>query len=91
MLSTSCEIQLQRMSVMEQRRDSLAAGVRKDDVYYFKNPPHILSYASCVGKKEGEGPLGHCFDVVAKDDHFGQESWEKGKKNHLLTAISKSC
>ena len=72
---------------MEQRRDSLAAGVRKDDVYYFKHPAYILSYASCVGKKEGEGPLGHCFDVVGKDDHFGQETWEQAEKVMVQTSL----
>ena len=72
---------------MEQRRDSLGAGVRKDDVYYFEHPPRVLSYASCVGKKEGEGPLGDRFDVVGSDDHFGQETWEQAEKVMVQTSL----
>ena len=72
---------------MEQRRDSLGAGVRKDDVYYFEHPPRVLSYASCVGKKEGEGPLGDRFEVVGSDDHFGQETWEQAEKVMVPTSL----
>ena len=31
----------------------------------FETPPYIVSSASIVGKKEGEGPLGACFDPVS--------------------------
>ena len=33
----------------------------------FQNAPHIISSASVVGPKEGEGPLGEWFDLVAPD------------------------
>ena len=29
--------------------------------------PALCGSAAFVGRKEGEGPLGHCFDHVAKD------------------------
>lgn len=45
----------------------------------FEGKPRIAGYASVVGKKEGEGPLRGCFDLVAQDDHFGQASWEKAE------------
>lgn len=45
----------------------------------FDNPPHIISGASVVGKKEGEGPLGHLFDLVNEDPMFGEDSWEKAE------------
>lgn len=41
------------------------------------NPPTILSTATIVGPKEGEGPLKDYFDVILEDDYWGQESWEK--------------
>jgi stage V sporulation protein AD len=44
-----------------------------------KNPPCILSRATIVGKKEGEGPLGEFFDMVLQDDYFGENSWEKAE------------
>ena len=40
---------------------------------------YILAAGSAVGKKEGEGPLGRCFDSVDGDDTFGQDSWEKAE------------
>ena len=36
----------------------------------FDVPPCILSAASIVGKKEGEGPLGDLFDMVGEDPMF---------------------
>ena len=39
--------------------------------------PCLLSWASVVGKKEGEGPLADTFDMVGPDDSFGEKSWEK--------------
>ena len=42
----------------------------------FSKAPFIVSTASVVGKKEGEGPLGSCFDVVLTDEKLGEESWE---------------
>ena len=42
----------------------------------FEKPPCIIGAASVVGKKEGDGPLGKCFDQVEEDDLFGMENWE---------------
>ena len=39
----------------------------------------ILSGASVVGSKEGEGPLGKFFDAVGEDPMFGCESWEEAE------------
>ena len=54
----------------------------------FLQPPSILSYASAVGKKESEGPLGNCFDFCAQDTTLGQKSWEKAETALQRTAIS---
>lgn len=53
----------------------------------FKNPPYILSTASFVGKKEGEGPLSSYFDEIIKDDLFGEESWEKAEGKMYREAV----
>ena len=37
------------------------------------------SWASVVGKKESEGPLGNEFDLTCEDDSLGQDSWEKAE------------
>ncbi len=60
----------------------------------FTEAPFIISSASVVGTKEGEGPLGAEFDVVGKDDQFGQETWEEAEsslqKEALTLALGKA-
>lgn len=57
-------------------------------------PVYIIEAASVVGKKEGEGPIGDCFDMVCEDDRFGAESWEKAEcemqKEALTLALGKA-
>ena len=45
----------------------------------FEHPPYILNYASIVGKKEGEGPLGKYFDCIEKDPMLGKRNWEEAE------------
>lgn len=45
----------------------------------FERAPHIVSAASIVGKKEGEGPLGSKFDAVEEDPMAGQNTWEEAE------------
>ena len=56
--------------------------------------PGILGYASVVGKKEGEGPLGDKFDYIYDDGTTGEKSWEKAEsifhKDAVSRAISKA-
>ncbi len=60
----------------------------------FSEAPFILSSASVVGTKEGEGPLGGCFDVIGSDDKFGQDTWEAAEsslqKEALTLALGKA-
>lgn len=53
----------------------------------------ILGYASVVGKKEHDGPIGDVFDLHDEDDTFGQKTWEKAEAEmqHLAanTALKK--
>ncbi len=49
--------------------------------------PYLSSGAAIVGKKEGEGPLGPCFDRVVEDEMNGQESFELAEKHFYLDAI----
>lgn len=48
-------------------------------MFFTEKPVGILSYAAVAGKKEGEGPMGKCFDRVEKDSHFGQKTWEQAE------------
>ncbi len=50
-----------------------------DSVIKFTNPVYISSFASVVGKLEGEGPLGKGFDMVFEDELVGQDSFEQAE------------
>ena len=52
----------------------------------FENSPYIISTASVVGKKEGEGPLGDLFDKVCEDNLLGAQTWEEAESNMQKTA-----
>lgn len=60
----------------------------------FSKTPFIISTASIVGKKEGEGPLKDCFDVIGSDEKFGEENWEAAEsalqKEALTLALGKA-
>ena len=51
-----------------------------------KSRPAVLSYASIVGKKEGEGPLGNEFDIRVTDSLLGEDSFEKAEMKLQQTA-----
>lgn len=58
--------------------------------FIFSDPPRILSYASCVGKKEGKGPLSRDFDVIGEDNMFGEKTWEKSESRMMSIAFDKA-
>lgn len=51
------------------------------------NPPTIVSTATIVGPKEGEGPLARYFDDILKDDLFGEDSWEKAESKLIRESV----
>ncbi len=53
----------------------------------FENRPSVIAYAAVVGKKEGEGPLGKCFDMVLGDDRCGLDTWEKAESHIQKVAV----
>ena len=56
----------------------------------FTRAPVIRSYASVVGKKEGEGPLRHGFDAISEDSYFGEKTWEMAE-SHMLKQCFQLC
>ena len=60
----------------------------------FESPPYIVNYASIVGKKEGEGPLGDYFDQIENDPLLGMQNWEQAEselqKRAVQMALSKA-
>ena len=51
-------------------------------------PVFIREWASAVGKKEGEGPLGQLFDFVSGDDLLGNITWEEAESAFQKKAVS---
>lgn len=47
------------------------------------SPVKLQSWAAVGGKKEAQGPLKHCFDILSEDSYFGQSSWEKAETEML--------
>jgi stage V sporulation protein AD len=66
---------------------------RYQSTVVFDKSIYIHSWASIVGKKEHDGPLGECFDEFSDDEFFGQESFEKAEsylqQNTVGSAIKK--
>ena len=60
----------------------------------FENPPYILSAASIVGQKEGDGPLGKYFDKIETDPQLGKNTWEEAEselqKQAAMMALQKA-
>ena len=50
----------------------------------FQNPVYVVSCASVVGKKEGEGPLGSKFDLVCEEPMFGEATWEAAERSSRI-------
>ena len=51
-------------------------------------PPYILTTATIVGKKEGEGPLAQYFDQILDDEYWGEKSFEKAETKILKETIN---
>lgn len=56
----------------------------------FDREIYVNSYASVVGKKEGEGPLGTQFDQVEEDPLFGCSTWEEAESRFQTEAARRA-
>ena len=56
-----------------------------------ERPPVLHAWAAVGGKKEGEGPLKNCFDAIAEDSYFGEQSWEKAESHLLRQSFELAC
>lgn len=50
----------------------------------------VIGYGSAVGKKEGSGPLGDCFDRVVDDSEPLEGSWEKSESALQSAALTEA-
>lgn len=53
----------------------------------FKKDVYIAGSSSIVGKKEGEGPFGPCFDKIIEDPFFGKDTWEEAESAFQNEAV----
>ena len=60
----------------------------KDGTIALETFPSVASFAAAVGKMEGDGPLGHCFDYITEDATLGESSWEKSESKLQQYAFS---
>lgn len=56
--------------------------------FQLNQKPVIKTWASVVGKKESEGPLGSYFDITSQDSYFGQKTWEQGERKMQQIVLS---
>lgn len=56
----------------------------------FEGRPYLIGRGNIGGKKEGEGPLASCFDVILEDDMYGEKTWEKAECKMLQTAMERA-
>lgn len=60
------------------RGDILAHKIGKQTIV-MDGDVSVLSSAAVGSKKEKDGPLGDCFDIINEDSRFGEQSWEKAE------------
>lgn len=58
---------------------------------HLPSAPAITGRASVVGRKEGEGPLRHGFDVISSDSWFGEKTWEKAESSMIRRCFTLCC
>ena len=62
--------------------------MEREQTIFLKNKPKIVGFYSIAGPKEGKGNFGPYFDYVMKNDHFGEETFEKAERKMMETALS---
>ncbi|MCR5599543.1 MAG: stage V sporulation protein AD [Ruminococcus sp.] len=58
-----------------------------EGVFSMDTPVRIHGFAAVAGEKEGDGPLGSCFDRIIPDSHFGMDTWEQAETRFQLEAV----
>ena len=58
--------------------------------YLTESPPSIRAFAASGSKKEAEGPLAKCFDILNPDSTFGEDSWEKAESRMVTMTVKRA-
>lgn len=70
------------------KKEVKAMGKKQGRTLKFDKEINIVSYASVVGKKEGEGPMSKYFDMIVNDEYFGEKTYEKAETRFQKTALN---
>lgn len=62
----------------------------KEGTVIMDTVPSIVSYGTAVGRMEGDGPLGSCFDYVSEESDFGENTWEKAESRLQQHALEQA-
>ena len=74
--------------IQKEEGASMAKNKRGRSSFLLPSRPVITAWASIAGKKEGQGPLAHTFDMTSQDPYFGQKTWEQAEKTMQQTALN---
>ncbi|MBE7076231.1 MAG: hypothetical protein E7375_04140 [Clostridiales bacterium] len=61
---------------------------QKEQTILLKRQPKIIGNYTIAGPKEGQGNFGSYFDYIMKNDHFGQDTFEKAERKMVENAIT---
>ena len=50
----------------------------------------ITASAAVGSKKEAEGPMAGCFDLLCEDSNFGETTWEKAESRMQKDAVNRA-
>ena len=52
--------------------------------------PSVVGFAALGSKKEAQGPLARCFDLINDDCTFGETTWEKAESRMQQQVVNKA-
>ena len=55
--------------------------------FQFEKGIYVAGYGNVVGQKEGQGPLGGCFDQIEPDLYCGKKTMEQAEVYLQQTAL----
>lgn len=55
--------------------------------FVFHNRPSIIGAGALGGEKESQGPMAKWFDILLKEDTYGEKTWEKAESKMLKETI----
>lgn len=58
--------------------------------YIMQKCPSVRAFAAVGSKKEQQGPMAQCFDIIEPDSTFGEKTWEKAESRMVELAAERA-